>query len=71
MNIDRDIYKMKKARENNYSVIRLYQEDVWKDKNNWKEWLTEKIEFIKNSNTHLVFFPDKECYDKHKEIYFK
>lgn len=70
-NIDRDIYKMKKALENNYSVIRLYQEDVWEDKNNWKEWLTKKIEFIKNSNELLVFFPDKECYDKHKEIYFK
>lgn len=67
--IERDIYKMKKAHENNYSVIRLYQEDVWADKNNWYEWLIEKIEFIKKSNSCLVFFPDRVDYDNHKEMY--
>lgn len=38
-----DIYKMKKAIENGYSVIRLLQEDVYKDKNNWKENLLAAI----------------------------
>ena len=70
-NIKRDIYKMVKAVENKYSVIRLYQEDVWNDKNNWKEWLNEKIEFIlKNQDKCWVFFPDKEEYDKHIEYYY-
>jgi len=68
-NINRDVYKMIKAKENNYSVIRLYQEDVWKDKNNWKEWLTEKIEFIIKNKECFVIFPDKKEYDKHKELY--
>ena len=70
-NINRDVYKMIKAKENNYSLIRLYQPDVWEDNNNWKEWLKEKIEFIIKNKECFVFFPDKECYDKHKEIYFK
>jgi very-short-patch-repair endonuclease len=70
-NIKRDIYKMVKAVENKYSVIRLYQEDVWNDKNNWKEWLNEKIEFIlKNQDKCWVFFPEKEEYDKHIEYYY-
>lgn len=33
----RDIYKMKKSLENGYYLIRLYQPDVWADKNNWCE----------------------------------
>jgi very-short-patch-repair endonuclease len=31
-----DIYKMKQANWNDYSVIRIVQEDVWNDKNNWQ-----------------------------------
>jgi len=70
-NIRRDVYKIIKANENNYSVIRLYQQDVWKDKNNWKEWLIQKIEFIIKNKGCFVFFPDKKEYDKHKELYYK
>jgi hypothetical protein len=39
----RDCLKMKKANENGYSVIRLLQEDVWNNKNNWEEKLLEAI----------------------------
>jgi len=31
-----DIYKMKCANLHDYSVIRILQEDVWGDKNNWQ-----------------------------------
>lgn len=30
---------MKLVNEHGYSIIRIYQEDVWYDKNNWKEKL--------------------------------
>ena len=33
---ERDIYKMDCANGEGYSIIRIFQEDVWKDKNNWK-----------------------------------
>jgi len=43
-----DKYKMECANKNNYSVIRLTQEDVFYDKYNWKEELLNNIEKIKN-----------------------
>ena len=39
---------MECANKNNYSVIRLTQEDVFYDKYNWKEELLNNIEKIKN-----------------------
>ena len=38
-----DLYKMKKCKENGYSVIRIYQPDVFKDKNNWLQKLIHSI----------------------------
>ena len=38
-----DKYKMDIANKNGYSVIRIFQVDVWEDKNNWKETLTNAI----------------------------
>ena len=40
---ENDIYKMKCAKKNGFSVIRLIQQDVW---NNSYEWLTELIKNI-------------------------
>ncbi|SIP85823.1 Restriction endonuclease [Pacmanvirus A23] len=41
----RDLYKMKCANEREYTVIRILQNDVWLDKNNWFDIL---INCIKN-----------------------
>ncbi len=41
---ERDIYKMNQALLNGYSVIRLLQEDVWLDKNNWETNLRSAIQ---------------------------
>jgi len=49
-----DLYKMKMANEHGYSVIRLFQEDVWNNKNNWRKILKKII----------------KKYDKPKNIYF-
>jgi very-short-patch-repair endonuclease len=46
----RDIYKMKCANENGFSIIRILQEDVFKDKYNWQSELCENIEKITNEN---------------------
>ncbi len=40
---ERDIYKMNQAILHGYSVIRLLQEDVLRDKNNWEVNLTSSI----------------------------
>jgi very-short-patch-repair endonuclease/DNA-directed RNA polymerase subunit RPC12/RpoP len=44
----RDLYKMKCANENGFSVIRILQEDIFKDKYDWINELCENIEKITN-----------------------
>ena len=39
----RDKYKEMKANQKNIPVIRILQEDVWSDKNNWQKKLEDKI----------------------------
>lgn len=41
---ERDKFKEQKAIENGYKVIRLFQEDVWKDKIDWKSFLSEQLQ---------------------------
>ena len=43
----RDLYKMKCANDNGYSMIRILQDDVWLDKYKWIEELQTSIEKIK------------------------
>lgn len=45
-----DIYKMKCANENGYSIIRILQKDVYKNKYNWLSELCINIEKITNEN---------------------
>jgi very-short-patch-repair endonuclease len=49
-NRQRDLYKMKCANENGFSIIRILQEDVFKDKYDWVKELCENIEKITNEN---------------------
>lgn len=45
-----DLFKMKCANENGFSVIRILQKDVYKNKYDWKSELCENIEKITNEN---------------------
>ncbi len=62
---ERDIYKMKRAIENGYSVIRLLQEDVYKDKNNWKENLLAAIKKY-DEPTCIFLSNDEDKYNNHQ-----
>lgn len=46
-----DLYKMKCANENGFSVIRLLQKDVYNNKYNWLNELITNIERISHENT--------------------
>ena len=46
----RDIYKMKNAIDNGYTVIRLLQTDVWNNKNNWEYKLKRCINACVSEN---------------------
>jgi very-short-patch-repair endonuclease len=59
----RDLYKMKCANENGYSVIRIFQKDVLKDRIEWLRTLQETIqEIIQRSFIHNYFisFDEKQ-----------
>jgi very-short-patch-repair endonuclease len=45
-----DLYKMKCANENGFSIIRILQKDVYNNKYNWLSELCENIEKITNDN---------------------
>ena len=61
---DIDIYKMTKANENGYSVIRLLTKDVRGDKNNWENKL---LECIKQYDTPTnIFICSNDEYNEHK-----
>lgn len=47
---ERDIYKQRCANENGYSVIRIFQEDVWNDTFNWLDELCTQIEKVRREN---------------------
>jgi very-short-patch-repair endonuclease len=55
-----DKFKMKCANDNEYSVVRIMQIDVWSDKNDWKNNIINSIK--KYDNPTNVFFGD--CYKK-------
>jgi len=61
-----DIYKMKCANDNNFSVIRILQEDVLYDTYDWLIELKKNIEKIKNENKIQNIFM---CYNNEYDIF--
>ena len=64
--VDNDIYKMKKAIENDYSVIRILQMDIYLDKNDWQNKLFESIK-IYLVPTIIYIGNDNNNYETHKK----
>lgn len=57
---------MKKANENGYCVIRIFQMDVYNDKNDWKEKLQKAIN-MKYEFPQNIYISSENHYD----IYIK
>jgi very-short-patch-repair endonuclease len=63
--LENDLYKQQCANDNNYSVIRLLQEDVWNDKYDWCKELCDAIEEIKRGDDVVNIYLCKNSeYDK-------
>ena len=59
---------MRCALENGYSVIRILWEDVYENKNSWKERLTEVIKTY--DNPKIIYLSDKyNDYQEYKDFY--
>ena len=64
----RDKYKMLKANENGFSVIRILQLDVYLDRYNWLDELKTNIELISSiGQVQNIFMCKKNEYDVYKE----
>jgi len=54
------------ANENGYSIIRIFQEDVWYDKYDWFRELLENIEKISNDGiVQNIYMCKNNEYEKH------
>ena len=62
----RDNYKTKCALDNNYSMIRIFQEDVYNDNNQWNIQLKKILDEHDNEDKlYIKFIGDKELYQFH------
>lgn len=64
-NLERDLYKMNKAIENGYTIIRIFQEDVYYDKNDWLNKLTNSIKIYETPTR--IFISSGDQYVKHNQ----
>ena len=60
----RDLYKMDKAINNGFHIIRLKQDDIWNDKYDWKKELFKSIEDLPLEPT-IIFI----CKNNEYQIY--
>jgi very-short-patch-repair endonuclease len=60
-----DIYKMSKALENGISIIRLLQDDVWNDKNDWNNKLKNAIKIYEIPE--VIYLSDNKIYELHQD----
>jgi very-short-patch-repair endonuclease len=61
----KDVEKIKRCINQGYSIIHLCQEDVWKNKYDWKKYLLEEIEQLKTSEPKCVFIQKLDVYQQH------
>ena len=65
-----DIYKMLCANKEGYSIIRILQMDIYRDKYDWLTELENNINFIiNNKNTQNIYMCKNNEYDIHKKLY--
>jgi very-short-patch-repair endonuclease len=65
-----DLYKMKCANENGFSIIRILQKDIWHDRYDWLQELTNNIDKIVSENKvqNIYMCKNNEYKDFDKEL---
>jgi len=68
--IERDIYKMNKAHQEGYKIIRVTQDDIYKYN---EKWIIDNLlpEINNNDRKHIFISSDDTIYDKHIELFEK
>lgn len=60
-----DIYKMEKAIEHGYKIIRIQQECVWMDKFDWKNMLHDLILSIDSIDESIIYLDSTGLYERY------
>jgi len=63
---EKDLYKIKMAIENGFNIIRIFQEDIYENKNDWEEQTKYYIENYKDNK--LICIGDEKLYEKYNQI---
>lgn len=64
-----DLYKMDKANEKNYQIIRIYQPDVWYKNYDWYKMILFVINIaIKYTNIKRIFISSTNDYDNYAKL---
>lgn len=66
--IENDIQKMKIAIENGYSILRIYQPDIWEEKIDWKKIINDNL-YLRKTPTICYQASVFGTYDDHLKIY--
>ena len=66
--IERDVFKMRRANEKGYSVIRLLQEEVWDGREAWLEANLRECLVRYEHVTNVFISTDETMYDRHMEM---
>jgi len=64
-NSNDDVYKMRRAIESGYSVYRVVQKDIWKDKYDWKEKLLKIINNAPYDDPNAIYENESGSYNIH------
>lgn len=62
-----DVYKMRQAILNGYTIIRILQEDVYYDRNDWQNKLLSQL--INREHPIIKYISNDNCYNKHKKMF--
>jgi very-short-patch-repair endonuclease len=66
-NLKNDIYKSNLAINNGYKIIRIFQEDVFNNKFDWKKLLKYSIKILNNTDEYIIYLSTcNKLYNKHK-----
>ena len=63
----KDIEKIHKCIANGWSIIHIYQVDVWKDSYDWRAVMRQAIEDVEQSEPTVLFISGKDIYQAHRD----
>ena len=61
----KDIEKITKSIQEGYSIIHIYQVDIWSDKYDWKDVLEREIKRLSNAEPQCSFISQGPIYETH------